>query len=80
MSSIESVSHETRVFEPSADWKRSAAIGGMDAYKALCKEAETDFEGFWARLAKENLQFAKAYDKVLDESNPRFTSGLRVAS
>ncbi len=72
MSSIESVSHETRVFQPSADWQRSAAIGGMDAYLALCKEAETDFEGFWARLAKENLQFAKAYDKVLDESNPPF--------
>ncbi|MBU0542038.1 MAG: acetate--CoA ligase [Gammaproteobacteria bacterium] len=72
MSSIESVSHETRVFQPSADWQRSAAIGGMDAYKALCKEAETDFEGFWARLAKENLQFGKAYDKVLDESNPPF--------
>jgi acetyl-CoA synthetase len=72
MSSIESVSHETRVFQPSADWQRSAAIGGMDAYNALCKEAETDFEGFWARLAKENLQFAKAYNKVLDESNPPF--------
>lgn len=72
MSSIESVSHETRVFEPSADWQRSAAIGGMDAYNALCKEAETDFEGFWARLAKENLEFGKAYDQVLDESNPPF--------
>ncbi|PQJ26219.1 acetate--CoA ligase [Limnobacter sp. SAORIC-690] len=72
MSSIESVSHETRVFQPSADWQRSAAIGGMEAYKALCKEAETDFEGFWARLAKENLQFAKAYNQVLDESNPPF--------
>jgi acetyl-CoA synthetase len=72
MSSIESVSHETRVFQPSADWQRSAAIGGMDAYNALCKEAETDFEGFWARLAKENLQFGKAYNQVLDESNPPF--------
>ena len=72
MSSIESVSHETRVFQPSADWQRSAAIGGMDAYLALCKEAETDFEGFWGRLAKENLQFAKAFNQVLDESNPPF--------
>ncbi len=72
MSSIESVSHETRVFEPSADWKRSAAIGGMDAYHALCEEAETDFEGFWARLAKENLVFSKAYDKVVDETNAPF--------
>lgn len=72
MSSIESVSHETRVFEPSADWQRSAAIGGMDAYNALCKEAEADFEGFWARLAQENLEFAKAYSKVLDESNAPF--------
>ncbi|HEX4880564.1 MAG TPA: acetate--CoA ligase [Limnobacter sp.] len=72
MSSIESVSHETRVFEPNAEWQRSAAIGGMDAYKALCKEAETDFEGFWARLAKENLQFSKAFNQVLDESNAPF--------
>ena len=30
----------------------AARISGMDAYNALCAEAENDFEGFWARLAR----------------------------
>jgi acetyl-CoA synthetase len=30
-----------------------AAVSGMDAYNALCAEAAADYEGFWARLAKE---------------------------
>lgn len=72
MSAIESVSNETRVFPPSAEWQRSAAIGGMEAYKALCAEAENDFTGFWARLAQENLKFSKPYATVLDESNAPF--------
>jgi acetyl-CoA synthetase len=44
----------------------------MAAYEALCKEAERDFEGFWGRLAKDNLLWHKAFTKVLDESNAPF--------
>ena len=54
MSAIESVLVENRVFEPSAQLVKSARISGMDAYKALCAEAERDFTGFWGRLAREN--------------------------
>lgn len=72
MSAIESNMNETRVFEPSAEWQASATIGGMDAYKALCKEAEDDYEGFWAKRAQENLQFTKPFNQVLDESNAPF--------
>jgi len=72
MSGIVSNLQETRVFEPSAEWKATAAIGGMEAYKALCKEAEDDYEGFWARRAQENLKFSKPFTKVLDESNAPF--------
>ena len=32
----------------------------MDAYRKLCAEAEKDFEGFWARLAKEHAALAQA--------------------
>ena len=46
MSTIESVLVENRVFPPSEATVKSARIGGMDAYRALCKEAEDDFEGF----------------------------------
>jgi acetyl-CoA synthetase len=44
----------------------------MDAYKALCGEAEKDFTGFWARHARENLVWAKPFTQVLDESNKPF--------
>ena len=51
-STIESVLNESRVFPPPADFVRQANIAGMDAYLAMCAEAERDFEGFWARHAR----------------------------
>ena len=47
---------ESRIFAPSAAFTAQATISGMDAYKALCAEAERDYEGFWARLARENVE------------------------
>ena len=47
--SIESTLVENRVFEPTEATVKAARISGMDAYNALCAEAEDDFEGFWAR-------------------------------
>ena len=44
MSSIESVLTENRVFEPSADVLKQAAVGSMEAYRDLCAEAEQDYE------------------------------------
>jgi len=38
----------------------------------LCAEAEKDFEGFWARLARENVVWNKPFTKTLDESNAPF--------
>ncbi|APR36343.1 acetate--CoA ligase [Paraburkholderia sp. SOS3] len=72
MSAIESVLQERRVFPPSAETMKAAAISGMDAYRALVAEAERDYEGFWARLARETLSWHKPFTKVLDESNAPF--------
>jgi acetyl-CoA synthetase len=72
MSNIESVLVENRVFPPSEQAVKSARISGMAAYKALCDEAEKDFEGFWARLARDNLVWSKPFTKVLDESTAPF--------
>ena len=63
---------ENRIFPPPAEFAASAAISGMDAYHALCKEAEQDYEGFWGRLAKENLSWHKPFESVLNESNVPF--------
>jgi acetyl-CoA synthetase len=71
-SQIESVLSETRVFPPSAAFVKQANISGMDAYRKLCAEAEKDFEGYWARLAREHLLWHKPFTKTLDESKAPF--------
>ncbi len=72
MADIESLLHETRVFPPPADFVKQARISGMEAYRALCAEAERDYQGFWARLAREHLHWKKPFTQTLDESNPPF--------
>ncbi|KAF1027022.1 MAG: Acetyl-coenzyme A synthetase [Burkholderia plantarii] len=72
MSAIESVLHEHRQFPPSAETQRAATISGMAAYQALVDEAAHDYEGFWARLAREALDWHKPFSKTLDESQAPF--------
>jgi acetyl-CoA synthetase len=72
MSNIESVLVENRIFPPPDALVQSARISGMEAYNALCKEAETDFEGFWARLARDNVVWTKPFTRTLNESRAPF--------
>ena len=65
-------SPETRTYHPAPEVVKQAAVSGMAAYEALCKEAETDYEGYWARLAKEHLVWKQPFNTVLDESNAPF--------
>jgi acetyl-CoA synthetase len=69
---IESVLVENRVFPPSAAASNGARISSMAQYDAMCKEAETDFEGYWAKLARANLVWNKPFTKTLDESKAPF--------
>ncbi|WP_279608482.1 acetyl-coenzyme A synthetase N-terminal domain-containing protein, partial [Burkholderia contaminans] len=64
LSKIESVLHETRQFAPPAALEQAATISGMPAYRALAAEAENDYEGFWARLAREGLAWHKPFTTV----------------
>ncbi|HYN13938.1 MAG TPA: acetate--CoA ligase, partial [Burkholderiales bacterium] len=71
-SNIETVLQEKRVFPPPPEFVKQANISGMEAYRKLCAEAEKDFEGFWARLARETLLWSKPFTKTLDESKAPF--------
>ncbi len=71
-SAIESVLVENRVFPPADAVVKAARISGMAGYEALCKEAEADFEGFWAKQARANVQWTKPFTRTLDESNAPF--------
>lgn len=71
-SAIESVLVENRVFPPSEATQKAARVSGMASYEALCAEAQKDYEGYWARLARENVVWSKPFTQVLDESNAPF--------
>ncbi|MDH4191997.1 MAG: AMP-binding protein, partial [Betaproteobacteria bacterium] len=71
-SKIESILQETRVFPPSPEFVKQANIAGMGAYRQLVAEAERDFEGFWARRAREELLWHKPFTQTLDESKAPF--------
>ncbi len=72
MSTIESVLQENRLFPPSPEFVKQANISGMEAYRALCAEAERDFNGFWARFARSELTWHKPFTQALDESGAPF--------
>jgi acetyl-CoA synthetase len=72
MSNIESVLVENRLFPPSDAAVKQARVSGMQAYQALCDEADRDFEGFWARLARENVVWTQPFSRTLDESKAPF--------
>ena len=72
MAEIETIKQETRIFNPPAAFAASATISGMEAYNALCAEAERDYDGFWSRLARENLAWHKPFTKALDETGAPF--------
>jgi len=71
MSNIESVMQENRAFAPSAAWTAQANLKPADV-DALNAEAARDFEGYWGRLARENLAWHKPFAHVLDESKAPF--------
>ena len=63
---------DTAVYLPAEAIVKGAYVSGMDAYQKLCAEAEADYEGFWARQARELLTWKTPFTKVLDESNAPF--------
>ena len=63
---------QVRIYNPSEEMVKNAAVSGMDGYRALCKEAEDDYEGYWGRRAKELLDWKEPFTQVLDQSSAPF--------
>jgi acetyl-CoA synthetase len=66
------MSDENKLYLPSDATVRGAHVSGMAAYDKLVAEAEADYEGYWARLAREFVAWKKPFTKVLDSSNAPF--------
>ncbi len=63
---------EHHVYHPSASIVSNAAVSGMAAYQALCDEATRDYEGYWARLAREFVTWKQPFTKVLNQDKAPF--------
>jgi len=63
---------ESRIFAPPQAFVDKANVSGMAAYQALCDEAARDYEGFWARLARENVEWKEPFTRTLNEDNAPF--------
>ncbi|MFA7605397.1 MAG: acetate--CoA ligase [Rhodocyclaceae bacterium] len=63
---------QVRVYHPSEDIVKNAAVSGMEGYQALCKEAEDDYEGYWGSRARDLLEWQTPFTTVLDESEAPF--------
>src|SRR5690606_31538753 len=71
-SSIESILHEKRLFQPPADFTARAGgayIASMEQYRQLHERSIADPEGFWAEVAQQ-LHWFKPWDKVLEWNLP----------
>ncbi len=59
-------------YAPPAALAQAAHVSGMAAYDALCAEAQADYEGYWARFARELLAWKTPFTKSLDSSQAPF--------
>ncbi len=71
MSTIESILSENRIFPPSAQFAKQANVSEKD-YRSMMEEAASDYEAFWARLAKEHIGWNKPFSLILNEDTPPF--------
>src|SRR6188768_3036238 len=66
------MSAEQHVYPPPAQAMKNAWVSGMPAYQALCDEAARDYEGYWARLARELISWRTPFKRVLNADTPPF--------
>src|SRR4029078_13054273 len=70
------MSAEQHVYPPSAEAVKVAWCSGMPASQALVDEAARDYEGYWARLARELISWRTPFPRVLHAYTPRFLQQL----
>jgi len=62
---IQSLAQMGKVFDIPKDLQAKAYINSMEQYEKMYKESIESPETFWAKMADENIEFFKKWDKVL---------------
>src|SRR6478736_2633663 len=64
--------HATQLYAAPEALSKAAHVSGMAAYEKLVAEADADYEGYWARLARELVSWKKPFTKVLNSEGAPF--------
>jgi len=67
---ITSVSRESRIFKPSAEFKGQANLGSFNTYRRLYAESVNAPDKFWAKQARDLLVWRKPFKSVLQWKSP----------
>ncbi len=65
---IQSVLQEDRVFPPSAQFRKHATLKAGEL-EAMCARAEHDYVGFWADLARAEIDWHRPFTVSLDDAH-----------
>ena len=79
---LDTVSTESRLFDPPKHFAERARIGSLEEYRALYRRSMEDPEGFWREQAT-SLTWSKPFDRVLEWQAPHaqwFVGGQLNAS
>ena len=66
---LDTVMQETRLFAPPKQFAQRTKIGSLAAYETMWREAASDIEAFWGKLAGE-LHWFRPFEKVLEWNEP----------
>ncbi len=70
--SIDSILSEERLFPPPGDFAARARLNDPALVQKMYEEAERDHAGFWARHARQELDWRREFTTVLDDGRPPF--------
>ena len=66
------MSTTAKLYVPPPALAKGAHVAGRAAYDALVQEAAADHQAYWARLAREFVEWKRPFKKVLDASDAPF--------
>ena len=62
----------SKIYAPPPAAVNGAHVSGMAAYQKLVDEADADYSGYWARLAREFVTWKTPFTRALDASEAPF--------
>lgn len=64
--------HEQQLYPVNKDFAATANIRSEEQYQSMVEYAKRDYEGYWADLARQYIDWHKPFTKILNQDNPPF--------